>query len=197
MVLQSTKPVKCIFHWLPLVSETSTKGYYSQYLRQMASSQPVMVDFRCVRFPGLISAVTVPTGGTSDFAPEMLHAAAQGQNYLCWAREDTRIPFMAMPDAARAMLQLALAPKTALSRRVYNVTSFSPSAQEFATLVQEAFADCQVTFQPDNKRQAILDSWPADVDDSAARKDWGWMPEYSLSEAFQLYLLPAIKARYR
>ena len=88
------------------------------------------MDFRSVRFPGLISAFTVPSGGTSDYAPEMIHAAAQGKPYACFVRPDTRIPFMAMPDGVEALLQLAAAPREALTRTVYNVGAFNPSAEE-------------------------------------------------------------------
>ncbi|MEZ4610120.1 MAG: NAD-dependent epimerase/dehydratase family protein [Caldilineaceae bacterium] len=82
-------------------------NYYDHYYRQLAAEQPVTVDFRCVRFPGLISAFTVPTGGTSDYAPEMIHAAARGEPCTCFVSEETRIPFMAMPGAAAALVQLA------------------------------------------------------------------------------------------
>ena len=88
------------------------------------------VDFRAVRFPGLISAMTVPSGGTSDYAPEMIHAAARGEPYACFVRPDTRIPFMAMPDGVDALLELAAAPRERLSRTAYNVTAFNPSAEE-------------------------------------------------------------------
>src|SRR5690606_24139919 len=90
-------------------------SYYSTNYRQLAADRPVMLDFRALRFPGLISAFTVPSGGTSDYGPEMIHAAAQGKPYACFVREDSRIPFMAMPDAVKALLDLAAAPKAALS----------------------------------------------------------------------------------
>jgi nucleoside-diphosphate-sugar epimerase len=88
------------------------------------------VDFRCVRFPGLISAMTVPSGGTSDYAPEMIHAAARGEPYACFVRPDTRIPFMAMPDAIEALLKLSTAQASRLSCSAYNVRAFNPSADE-------------------------------------------------------------------
>ena len=103
--------------------------YFSRHYRQLAADQPTKLDFRCVRFPGLISAFTVPSGGTSDYGPEMLHAAAQHKPYACFVREDVRIPFMAMPDAVEALVKLAQAPAERLRRSVYNVTSFSLSAQ--------------------------------------------------------------------
>ncbi len=171
--------------------------YFSQYYRQLAADRSVMLDFRCVRFPGLISALTVPSGGTSDYGPEMLHAAAKGVPYACFVREDVRIPFMAMPDAVNALCKITVAPQEALRRRVYNVTSFSLSAAEFRDWVLKYFPQAQITFEPDVKRQGIVDSWPADLDDSAARRDWGWQPEYDLERAFSEYLVPNISRRYQ
>ena len=170
--------------------------YYSLHYRQLDAETPNgLVDFRGLRFPGLISATTLPSGGTSDYAPEMLHSAAQGKAYRCFAREDTRIPFMAMPDAITALLKLQEASRERLSRQIYNVTSFSPSAKEVYERVLASFPRAQVTFDPDHKRQAILDSWPEDTDDSAARSDWGWKPAYDMERAFTDYLIPAVQAR--
>jgi nucleoside-diphosphate-sugar epimerase len=171
-------------------------SYFSRYYKQLAVEQPPTIDFRSVRFPGLISAATVPSGGTSDYAPEMLHAAAQGQPYACFVREEARIPFMAMPDAVRALLLLARAPRHRLSRLVYNVTSFSLSAAQVRDRVMAAFPDADITFVPDVKREAIVDSWPADIDDSAARMDWNWAPDYDVERAFGDYLIPNIRERY-
>ena len=170
--------------------------YYSKHFRQLAAQQPTMVDFRAVRFPGLISAFTLPTGGTSDYAPEMIHAAARNEPYSSFVNEDTRIPFMAMPDAVNALIGISQAPREKLSRSAYNVTSFSLSASEICDQVQNAFPDAQVSFEPDAKRQAIVDSWPADLDDSAARRDWGWEPQYDVERTFEKYLVPNIKERY-
>ncbi len=172
--------------------------YYARHYKQLSSEpQSGRVDFRCLRFPGLISAVTVPSGGTSDYAPEMIHAAAEGKPYACFVREDTKIPFMAMPDGVDALLKLATAPGGTLTRQVYNVGSFAPSAAEIRDLVLKSFPDAIVTFQPDLKRQGIVDSWPADVDDRAARADWGYSPKYGLEAAFSEYLIPTIRERYR
>ncbi|MHC4908215.1 MAG: NAD-dependent epimerase/dehydratase family protein [Planctomycetota bacterium] len=171
--------------------------YYAQYYRWLAQDRvPESVDFRCVRYPGLISAVTLPSGGTSDFGPEMLHAAAEGKPYACFVRRDSRIPFMTMPDAITAVLKLADVEESSLTRRVYNITSFNPSAGEFAEMVGRHFSGAQITFEPDEQRQAIVDSWPEDVDDSAARADWGYAPEHDLETAFDTYLVPHIRARY-
>ncbi len=171
--------------------------YYSQNYQQLAETTPTMLDFRCVRFPGLISAFTVPTGGTSDFGPEMLHAAAQGNAYTCFVREDSTIPFMAMPDAILSLLQLWQAPQAALSRSVYNVTSFSLSAGEFLQQVQRHFPQASVTFMPDANRQGIIDSWPAGLNDKQAHQDWGWQPDYDVARAFDDYLVPNIREMYR
>jgi nucleoside-diphosphate-sugar epimerase len=171
--------------------------YYARRYKQLAAEHASgRVDFRCVRFPGLISAVTVPSGGTSDYAPEMIHAAAQGQPYACFVRPDTRIPFMAMPDGVDALLALAAAPRDRLSRAAYNVSAFNPSAEEIRAVVVEAFPDARITWQEDRKRQGIVDSWPADVDDTAARSDWGFAPRYDFARAFSAYLIPNIRERY-
>jgi threonine 3-dehydrogenase len=171
--------------------------YYAKYYKQLAATAAVRVDFRCVRFPGLISALTVPSGGTSDFAPEMIHAAAKGEAYACFVRPDTRIPFMAMPDAIEALLRLAAAPPAALSRIAYNVSAFHADAQEIHDLVLVSFPGASLSWRVDDRRQAIVDSWPADVDDSAARRDWGFAPAYDCRRAFDEYLIPTIRKRYQ
>ena len=172
-------------------------SYYSQHYQQLAETTPVMLDFRSVRFPGLISAFTTPSGGTSDYGPEMLHAAAKGESYRCFVREDSTIPFMAMPDAITSLLHLWQAPRTALSRSVYNVTSFSLSAAEFKMQVARAFPQADINYMPDSHRQGIVDSWPAGLNDKLARKDWGWQPAYDVTRAFDDYLVPNIRERYR
>jgi nucleoside-diphosphate-sugar epimerase len=172
-------------------------NYFSAHYHQLAAHQPVRVDFRCLRFPGLISAFTVPSGGTSDFASEMLHAAAKGETYNCFVREDTRIPFMAMPDAVRALLTLATASPKRLRRPVYNVTSFSLTAAEIRQLVLKIFPNAAIRFVTDIKRQEIVDSWPANLDDSAAREEWGWTAGLDADKAFRDYLAPNIRRRYQ
>ena len=171
--------------------------YYARYYKQLAAETAAgKVDFRCVRFPGLISAVTMPSGGTSDYAPEMIHAAAKGEPYACFVRPDTRIPFMSMPDAVEALLQLAAAPRGSLTRTAYNVAAFNPSASEVAQIVSRAFPGSNISWEPDPKRQEIVDSWPAEVDDTAARRDWGFAPRLDFQRAFAEYLIPTIKQRY-
>ncbi len=171
--------------------------YYTRYYRQLAADRGnSSVDFRALRFPGLISAVTIPTGGTSDYAPEMLHHAAQGLPYDCFVRPETRLPFMVMPDAIKSLLMVEAAPREALNQLTYNVTSFSPTAQDIYEVVKTAFPEARISFTPHLSRQEIVDSWPADIDDSAASRDWNWKPDFDMQRAFQEYLIPAIKELY-
>jgi threonine 3-dehydrogenase len=172
-------------------------AYYANHYKQLSKEpQHGKVDFRAVRFPGLISALTVPSGGTSDYAPEMIHAAAKREPYACFVRPDAQIPFMAMPDGVAALLQLAAAPRASLTRTAYNLGAFAPTADEVRTEVLQAFPDAVITYKVDEQRQGIVDSWPADVDDSAARADWGFAPQYDFAKAFRDYLIPTIKQRY-
>ncbi len=172
--------------------------YYTRHYKQLSADvMPRRVDFRSVRFPGLISAITVPSGGTSDYAPEMIHAAAKGEAYGCFVRPDTTIPFMAMPDAVDALLTLAAAPRDRLTRTAYNLRAFNPSAGEIREVVVRAFPGAAISYAVDTKRQRIVDSWPADVDDSAARRDWGFAPAYDFDRAFRDYLIPKIRERYQ
>lgn len=171
--------------------------YFTHHSRQMgALSSAARLDFRALRFPGLISAETVPTGGTSDFGPEMLHAAAQGNRYACFVGPDASLPFMTMPDATEALLRLLEADRRALTDSVYNVTAFSVSARQIAERVRRAFPAAEIEYVPDAVRSRIVDSWPEDMDDSRARHDWGWAPEYDVDRAFDEYLLPTIRKRY-
>lgn len=168
--------------------------YFSSYYMLLANSFKG-IDFRCLRFPGLISSETLPTGGTSDYAPEMLHAAAQAKKYTCFVRPDTTIPFMAMPDAVRSLLELSKAPKNKLNSRIYNVSGFSASAKEMEKIIKANFPKAKITYKVDKRRQKIVDSWPADVDDIKASKDWGWKPKYNFSGTFNKYLIPSITRR--
>ena len=171
-------------------------AYYAKHYKQLSADGIARVDFRCVRFPGLISAVTVPSGGTSDYAPEMIHAAAREERYSCFVRPDTTIPFMVMLDAVDALLTLAAAPRGRLTRTTYNLSAFNPSAAAIRDVVVGAFPRATIDYNVDRKRQGIVDSWPADVDDSAARADWGFHPKYDFDRAFREYLIPTIRERY-
>jgi nucleoside-diphosphate-sugar epimerase len=184
---------------LPITMYGCNKLYcehLGRYFTEHYLSSASRLDFRALRFPGLISADTVPTGGTSDFGPEMLHAAAQGKAYACFVGPDAKIPFMAMPDAVRALLALLEADREHLTQTVYNVSAFSVSAREIAQRVVRAFPGADITYAPDPVRAKIVDSWPEDLDDARARRDWRWAPTYDVDRAFDEYLVPTIRQRY-
>jgi len=170
--------------------------YYARYYKQLSVDVVPRVDFRCIRFPGLISAATTPAGGTSDYASEMIHAAARGRPYDCFVRPDTIVPFMAMPDATDALIALADAARERLTCTTYNIRAFSVPASAIREVVVAAFPQAAITYKIDAKRQGIVDSWPADVDDSAARADWGFRPAYDFDRAFREYLIPTIQKNY-
>ena len=169
--------------------------YFTFYAQQIgALSGAARLDFRGLRFPGLVSATTVPSGGTSDFGPEMIHAAARGVPYTCFVEPEARIPFMAMPDAVRALIAVAGADRAALSSCVYNVSAFSVSAAAIAERVAKAFPGARVDYAPDHARAKIVASWPEDLDVSRARGDWGFKPVYSWDRMFDEYLVPALRS---
>jgi len=175
----------------------SLGDYYSHYFKRLSANDTKgLVDFRAIRFPGIISAQTLPAGGTSDYAPEMIHAAAKGEHNDCFVRADATIPFMTMHDAILAIEKLMAAPQEDLTQIVYNIRAFNPSAGEFLNKVKEYYPDADVTFVTNDERQSIIDSWPADVNDDRARQDWGWAAIHDLDTAFSEYLIPEIRSRY-
>lgn len=149
------------------------------------------IDCRGVRFPGLISAA-MPGGGSSDYALFMYVDGVRKNGYEAFARADTRIPLMYMPDGVRALLELAMADRSKLTRAIYNIAAFSPRADEIAASVNTVLPDAKFTFKPDPVRQGILDSWPKALDDAAARNDWGWKAKYDL-DAMTQDLVPKIR----
>lgn len=150
------------------------------------------LDVRGVRFPGLISA-SIPGGGSSDYVVFMYIEGVRKGAYEAFCRPDTRIPLMYMPDGIRALLELSAAPRERLTRCIYNIAAFSPSAQAIADHVASALPKgADFTFVSDPRRQAILDSWPAVLDDSNARRDWDWTNRYDLA-AMTRELLPEIR----
>jgi nucleoside-diphosphate-sugar epimerase len=169
--------------------------YYAHHYKQLSARRPgARVDFRAVRFPGLISAATVPSGGTSDYAAEMIHAAARGRAYRCFVRPGTRLPFMAMPDAVDALIALSRAPRDRLSRTSYNVGAFAVTADEVRAALTHAFPAAAIEYVVDERRQGIVDTWPAEVDDGAARREWGFAPRLDFAATVSQYVLPAIRA---
>jgi len=138
------------------------------------------IDVRSLRYPGLISYKTDPGGGTTDYAIDMYKQAAQGRDYTCFLDQGTRLPMMYMPDAIQATLAIMDAEAEALSvRDSYNLGAFSFAPGELAAAIRKHTPTFTCTYAPDD-RQQIADHWPSSVDDSAARDDWGWAPEYDL-----------------
>ncbi len=157
------------------------------------------VDFRSLRFPGLLNA-TPPGGGTTDFANEMYFAAVERRESRDFIQPETRLPFMHMADAVRAMLELAAADPSRLARRAYNVAGLSPSAREIAESIDREIGRVhagrrfRAAFRED-PRQAIADSWPRTVDDACARRDWGWRAEFDSLSKMTPALLGEIAAK--
>lgn len=171
------------------------KLYVERLGAAMERAEPGL-DFRAARFPGLISADTLPQGGTSDWAPELIHAAARGETYSCFVDEDARLPFCAMPDAVEGIRRLAFADKSRLARTAYNFGGASLSAGEIIARVRRDFPALEVRFALDRDRARIVAGWPAAVDDRAARRDFGFAPERDAETLFSEYLVPGIRRRY-
>lgn len=139
------------------------------------------LDVRGVRYPGILSSKTPPTAGTTDYATAIFYDGIAKGSYECFLKKDTTLPMMYMPDAIRALMNLADAPIAKLKRHTdYNVAAMSFSPEQLAKEVQKHIPNLTVTYKPDY-HQPIADSWPASLDDSPARKDWGWKPEFGLS----------------
>ncbi len=137
------------------------------------------VDYRSVRLPGIISSETEPGGGTTDYAVEMYYAAVKGEHYTCFVREDTVLPMMYMPDAIKALMDVADADGSKLKHRTFNVNSMSFSASELADSIRGVIHDFTCEYDPDY-RQTIADSWPISLDDSYAKEEWRWNPTFDL-----------------
>ncbi|GGH68477.1 nucleoside-diphosphate-sugar epimerase [Filimonas zeae] len=139
------------------------------------------VDVRSLRYPGLISYKSAPGGGTTDYAVEIYHDALEEKSYESFLSEDTYLPMMYMPDAIRATIELMEAPKEKIKVRTsYNLSGMSFSPKEIAASIQKHIPEFTISYKPDS-RQAIADSWPQSIDDSVARNDWGWKPEFDLN----------------
>lgn len=152
------------------------------------------LDTRCLRYPGLISNVAPPGGGTTDYAVEIFYAALQKGSYTCFLREDTVLPMMYMPDALKATVLLMEADSARARRHLgYNLAAISFSAGELAKEIQGRVAGFRVAYSPDS-RQKIADSWPMSIDDSEARKDWGWSHDYGLPRMVE-DMLSKLRAR--
>ena len=155
------------------------------------------VDFRSIRFPGIISSNTIPSAGTSDYIPDMLHTVGKGEPYNCFVRENTKIPFMTMPDAIAAILKIMSVPRNNLNHSVYNIRSFAPTAEEFQKMLITFFPDAKIKYKVNVKKQKMIDSWPEDTNDNAAKRDWNWQPQHDLESGLKDYLIPGIIKKYK
>ncbi|KAK1343025.1 hypothetical protein QTO34_015795 [Cnephaeus nilssonii] len=140
------------------------------------------LDFRCLRYPGIISADSQPGGGTTDYAVQIFHDAVKNGKFECYLKPSTRLPMMYIDDCLRATLEVMEAPAESLSIRTYNINAMSFCPEELAQEVLKHMPGFQITYNVDSVRQAIADSWPMNFDDSNARKDWGWKHDFDLPE---------------
>lgn len=153
------------------------------------------LDSRGLRYPGIISSETLPGGGTTDYAVAIYYEAVKNKHYTCFVREDTRLPMMYMPDCLKATIDLMEAPFDTLKRHNdYNVGSMSFTVKDLADSIKKVMPDFTVDYAPDF-RQAIADSWPDGVDDTAAREDWGWNPSFDL-DSMTRDMLEKLQARH-
>lgn len=154
------------------------------------------LDVRGVRYPGIISSDTLPGGGTTDYAVEIFYEALKHQRYTCFLDEDTVLPMMYMPDCIRATLMLMDAPLDQLEHHAdYNLAGLSFSPAQLAAEIKKHIPSFEIEYEPDY-RQDIADSWPRTIDDSAARQEWGWEPEYDLAAMVE-DMLEALQKKLR
>jgi nucleoside-diphosphate-sugar epimerase len=138
------------------------------------------LDVRGLRYPGIISHETLPGGGTTDYAVAIYYEAVKNKKYTCFVKEDTKLPMMYMPDCIKSTIDLMQADFSKLKHHSdFNVGAMSFSVGELAASIKKRMPEFEISYEPDF-RQAIADSWPNDVDDTAAREEWGWNPEYDL-----------------
>lgn len=153
------------------------------------------VDVRSIRYPGLISWTTEPGGGTTDYAVDIYHKALKDGSFECFLTADSKLPMMYMDDAIRATVEIMLADSEKIAiRSSYNLAGISFTPAEIATEIQKHIPDFSIRYKPDF-RQKIADSWPASIDDSCARNDWGWQHRFDMASMTEV-MLENLKERY-
>ena len=138
------------------------------------------MDFRSLRYPGIISAEALPGGGTTDYAVEIFYEALKNKKYTSFLDKGTYLPMMYMPDCIKCTIDLIEAPEEKLVHRSFNITAMSFAPEEIAEEIKKHIPEFEMSYEPDF-RQAIAESWPASLDDSVAREEWGWKPDYDLA----------------
>ncbi len=138
------------------------------------------VDFRSLRYPGIISSEALPGGGTTDYAVEIFYEALKNKKYTSFLDKGTYLPMMYMPDCIKCTMDLIDADESKLVHRSYNITAMSFAPEEIAAEIKKHIPEFEMSYKPDF-RQAIAESWPASLDDSVAREEWGWQPDYDLA----------------
>ncbi|MGB0521679.1 MAG: NAD-dependent epimerase/dehydratase family protein [Flammeovirgaceae bacterium] len=158
-----------------LAGELWCKYYFEKY----------GVDVRGLRYPGLIGYKTLPGGGTTDYAVDIYHKAVNGEAFECFLSENTYLPMMYMPDAIKATIDLMeAAPENVKLHTSYNIQAMSFCPADIAAEIRKEIPDFQISYKPDF-RQKIADTWPSSIDDSPARTDWNWKPEFDLTKMTQ------------
>jgi len=166
---------------LTVMRPTTIYGVTKVYIELLGEyyHQRYGLDFRSLRYPGVISSQTMPGGGTTDYAVEIYYEALKKGQYTSFLEANTALPMMYMPDCLKATRELLEAPEEELTQRVYNVTAMSFTPAEIAQSIQKVLPDFKMHYDPD-WRQDIARTWPKSINDEAAQKDWGWVPDYDI-----------------
>jgi nucleoside-diphosphate-sugar epimerase len=171
------------------ISKVAGENWANYYYRRYG------LDVRSLRYPGIIGHQSMPGGGTTDYAVDIYHYAVQHKPYECFLRDNTALPMLYMDDAIRGTIELMDAPADRLSVRTsYNLAGMTFTPDEIAASIRKLVPDFEISYKPDF-RQAIADSWPASIDDSAARHDWGWKPKFDL-DAMTKDMLEHLAGKY-
>jgi threonine 3-dehydrogenase len=172
------------------ISKTAGENWSNYYFKRYG------MDIRSLRYPGIIGYQSMPGGGTTDYAVDIYHKAVKGEVFECFLGEDTKLPMIYISDAMDATVRLMEAPKEKVTVRTgYNLAGMSFSPKEIAASIQKIIPEFKIVYKPDF-RQEIADSWPKEIDDSTARKDWGWRPAYSLDKMTE-EMITELKKKYQ